>query len=143
MTKWKPTTAIGKFLLSFVRTFPEIVMAILFIKAVGPGAFSGVLDLGVHSIGMFGKLFSEVIESMDLKPAEALTACGANSIQRVWFAVIPQVLPEFALEAQAWSRVGIILLGIIIMATLIDIVSGYIRRKTSLEKNKPQICGLF
>jgi phosphonate transport system permease protein len=136
-------------------------MAILFIKAVGPGPFSGVLALGVHSIGMLGKLFSEAIENMDLKPAESLTACGANEIQKVWFAIIPQVLPEFAsfslyrfeinvraasilgivgaggigtplifaLEARAWSRVGVILLGIIIMVTLIDIVSGYIRRK--------------
>jgi phosphonate transport system permease protein len=161
MIKWKPATAIGKFLLSFVRTFPEIVMAILFIKAVGPGPFSGVLAVGVHSIGMLGKLFSEAIENMDLKPAEALTACGANGIQRIWFAIIPQVLPEFAsfslyrfeinvraaailgivgaggigtplifaLEARAWSRVGIILLGIIIMVTIIDIVSGQIRKR--------------
>lgn len=161
MIKWKPATAAGKFLLSFVRTFPEIVMAILFIKAVGPGAFAGVLALGVHSIGMLGKLFSEAIENMDLKPAEALTACGANGIQKIWFAIIPQVLPEFAsfslyrfeinvraaailgvigaggigtplifaLEARAWSRVGIILLGIIVMVTLIDIVSGFVRRR--------------
>jgi phosphonate transport system permease protein len=161
MIKWRPATATGKFLLSFVRTFPEIVMAILFIKAVGPGAFAGVLALGVHSIGMLGKLFSEAIENMDLKPAESLTACGANGIQRIWFAIIPQVLPEFAsfslyrfeinvrsaailgvigaggigtplifaLEARAWNRVGIILLGIIVMVTLIDIISGFIRRK--------------
>lgn len=161
MIKWRAATAVGKFLLSFVRTFPEIVMAILFIKAVGPGAFAGVLALGVHSIGMLGKLFSEAIENMDLKPAESLTACGANGIQRIWFAIIPQVLPEFAsfslyrfeinvrsaailgvigaggigtplifaLEARAWNRVGIILLGIIVMVTLIDIISGFIRRK--------------
>lgn len=161
MIKLKSATGMGKFLLSFVRTFPEIVMAILFIKAVGPGAFAGVLALGVHSIGMLGKLFSEAIENMDLKPAEALTACGANGIQRVWFAILPQVLPEFAsfslyrfeinvraaailgiigaggigtplifaLEARAWSRVGIILLGIIVMVTIIDIVSGYIRKR--------------
>ncbi|MBL4936822.1 phosphonate ABC transporter, permease protein PhnE [Clostridium sp. YIM B02515] len=161
MIKWRPATALGKFLLSFIRTFPEIVMAILFIKAVGPGAFAGVLALGVHSIGMLGKLFSESIENMDLKPAEALTACGANAVQRIWFAIIPKVLPEFfsfslyrfeinvrsaailgiigaggigtplifALEARAWSRVGIILLGIIVMVTLIDIISGTIRKK--------------
>lgn len=159
--KWRPANTVGKFLLSFVRTFPEIVMAILFIKAVGPGAFAGVLALGVHSIGMLGKLFSEAIENMDLKPVESLTACGANGIQRIWFAIIPQVIPEFAsfslyrfeinvrsaailgvigaggigtplifaLEARAWNRVGIILLGIIVMVILIDIISGFIRRR--------------
>ncbi|GAX91213.1 phosphonate ABC transporter, permease protein PhnE [Effusibacillus lacus] len=151
----------GKFVLTLVRVFPEIVLAIMFIKAVGPGAFAGVLALGLHSIGMLGKLFSEAIENMDLGPTEALTATGANRLQTLWFAVIPQVLPEFmsftlyrfeinvrsaailgiigaggigtplifALEARSWDRVGIILLGIIVMVTLIDIISGYIRKK--------------
>lgn len=161
MSKYRAVTASGKFMLSLIRTFPEIVMAILFIKAVGPGPYAGVLALGLHSIGMLGKLFSEAVENMDLGPTEALTACGANRWQVLWFAVIPQVLPEFlsfsmyrfeinvrsaailgmigaggigtplvfALEARAWSRVGIILLGIIIMVTIIDIISTSIRKR--------------
>jgi phosphonate transport system permease protein len=161
MSSWRSVTATGKMMLSCIRAFPEIVMAILFIKAVGPGPFAGVLALGVHSIGMLGKLYAEAIENMDPGPAEALTACGAGRLQVLWFAVIPQVLPEFfsyclyrfeinlrsasilgiigaggigtplifALESRNWSRVGIILLGIIIMVSLIDLVSGYIRKK--------------
>jgi phosphonate transport system permease protein len=161
MVRFKGFNGLGKFFLSFVRTFPEIVMAILFIKAVGPGPFAGVMALGVHSIGMLGKLFSEAIENMDLSPTESLIACGATKLQIIWFAVIPQVLPDlmsyslyrfeinvraasilgvigaggigtpliFALEARAWNRVGIILLGIILMVTLIDLISGSIRRK--------------
>ncbi|WP_018132600.1 phosphonate ABC transporter, permease protein PhnE [Effusibacillus pohliae] len=161
MNRLKIVTGLGKFFLSVVRTFPEIVMAILFIKAVGPGAYAGVLALGIHSIGMLGKLFSEVIENMDLGPTEALAACGASRLQTLWFAVIPQVLPEFfslslyrfeinvrsatilgiigaggigtplifALEARSWDRVVIILLGIIVMVSLIDLISGYIRKK--------------
>lgn len=151
----------GKFLLAFIRTFPELVMALVFIKAVGPGSFAGVLALGIHSIGMLGKLFSESIETMDFGPTEALTATGANKLQTFWFAVIPQVIPAFlsytmyrfdinvrsatvlgvigaggigtplifALQTRSWSRVGIILLGIIVMVTIIDYISGYIRRK--------------
>jgi phosphonate transport system permease protein len=95
MSKLSWFTGSGKFILSLIRTFPEIVMAILFIKAVGPGAYAGVLALGLHSIGMLGKLYSEAVENMDLGPTEALTACGANRFQVIWFAVIPQVLPEF------------------------------------------------
>lgn len=161
MSRFKVVSGSGKFVLSVIRVFPEIVMAILFIKAVGPGAFAGVLALGLHSIGMLGKLFAEAIENMDLGPTEALTASGANRIQTLWFAVLPQVLPEFAsftlyrfeinvrsaailgiigaggigtplifaLNARGWDRVGIILLGIIIMVTVIDIISGYIRKK--------------
>lgn len=159
VTKWVPSS--GKFVLSSIRTISELVMAILFIKAVGPGPFAGVLALGVHSIGMLGKLFSEAIENMDVGPTEALTACGANRLQTLWFAVIPQVLPEFAsfslyrfeinvrsatilgmigaggigtplifaLQTRSWPRVGIILLGIIVTVTLIDWISGYIRKK--------------
>ncbi|TVY05516.1 phosphonate ABC transporter, permease protein PhnE [Paenibacillus cremeus] len=161
MSKYRAVTASGKFVLSLIRTFPEIVMAILFIKAVGPTPFAGVLALGLHSIGMLGKLFSEAVENMDLGPTEALTACGANRLQVLWFAVIPQVLPEFfsfslyrfeinvrsaailgmigaggigtplifALEARGWSRVGIILLGIIVMVTIIDMISTSIRKR--------------
>ena len=161
MSKGKGISSSGKFALSFVRTFPEIVMAILFIKAVGPGSFAGVLALGLHSIGMLGKLFSEEIENVDLGPTEALMATGANRFQILWFAVLPQVMPGFlsytlyrfeinvrsaailgiigaggigtplifALSSRDWERVGIILLGIIVMVTIIDIISGFLRKK--------------
>jgi phosphonate transport system permease protein len=154
-------TGTGKFMLSLIRTFPEVVMAIIFIKAVGPGSYAGALALGVHSIGMLGKLYSEAIENLDRGPREALIACGANKLQTLWFAVIPQVLPDFysfalyrfeinirsaailgvigaggigtplifALDARNWSRVGIILLGVIVMVTIIDLISGYIRKR--------------
>lgn len=161
MSSGKAATNTGKFMLSFVRTFPEIVMAILFIKTVGPGSFAGVLALGLHSIGMLGKLFAEEIESIDPGPAEALTATGATRLQIIWFAILPQVMPGFlsytlyrfeinvrsaailgiigaggigtplifALSSRDWDRVGIILLGIIVMVTLIDLLSGYIRKR--------------
>jgi phosphonate transport system permease protein len=161
MSKLRLVSGSGKIVLSVIRAIPEIVMAILFIKAVGPGPYAGVLALGVHSIGMLGKLYSEAVENMDIGPTEALTACGANRLQTIWFAVIPQVLPEFfsfallrfeinvrsaailgmigaggigtplifALEGRSWSRVGIILLGIILTVTLIDFISSYIRKR--------------
>ncbi|WP_240666649.1 phosphonate ABC transporter, permease protein PhnE [Longirhabdus pacifica] len=151
----------GKFLLSLIRSFPEIIMALLFITAVGPGSFAGVLALGIHSIGMLGKLSSEAIESMDLSAMEALQATGAGRLQTIWFAVVPQMLPEylsfvlyrfeinvraaailgvigaggigtpliFALAGRSWDRVGIILLGIIVMVIAIDWISGMIRKR--------------
>ncbi|WP_232362286.1 ABC transporter permease subunit, partial [Bacillus thuringiensis] len=86
MSSGKLTSGSGKFVLSFVRTFPELVMALLFIKAVGPGSFAGVLALGLHSIGMLGKLYSEGIENIDKGPTEALLATGANRFQILWYA---------------------------------------------------------
>ena len=94
ITKSKILVVSNKFILSFIRVFPDIVLALLFIKAVGPGAFAGVLALGIGAIGMLGKLISESIENIDLRAREALIATGANPIKTFMFAVVPQVLTE-------------------------------------------------
>jgi len=86
---------IGKFFITMVRTFPELILALIFISVVGPGAPAGVLALGIHSIGMLGKLFSEAIESMDIGVKEAIESCGGNSFEVLFRAVLPQVAPEF------------------------------------------------
>lgn len=161
MSGSKAVSGSGKMVLSFIRAVPEIVLALMFIKAVGPGSFAGVLALGLHSVGMLGKLFSDEVENMDKGPVEALLSSGANRLQILWFAVIPQVLPGFlsytlyrfeinmraatilgiigaggigtplifALSTRNWDRVGIILLGIVILITIIDIISGAIRKR--------------
>ncbi|WP_223192385.1 phosphonate ABC transporter, permease protein PhnE [Paenibacillus sedimenti] len=95
MSRYRAVSGSGKLFLSVVRTIPEVIMALIFIKAVGPGAFAGVMALGLHSVGMLGKLYSEAIENMDMGPTEAMTAVGANFWQKMAFAVIPQVIPDF------------------------------------------------
>ncbi|MBA1434231.1 phosphonate ABC transporter, permease protein PhnE [Bombilactobacillus bombi] len=156
-----PRSNSGKIILTVVRTFPEIVLAIMFIKAVGPGSFAGVLAVSIHSIGMLGKLFSEAIENMDQRANEALVSVGGNSLQVLFLATLPTIMPEFlsytlyrfeiavrsasilgmvgaggigtpllfAIQTRNWSRMGIILIGIIIMVTLIDWFSGILRKK--------------
>ncbi len=95
MVKLRPVSGVSKFILSVIRVFPEIVMALIFIKAVGPGSFSGVLALGIHSVGMLGKLLAEDIEGLDFSAIESLKASGANKIKTLVFAVIPQIMPAF------------------------------------------------
>lgn len=161
LIKIRPVTGITKFILSVIRVFPEIVMALIFIKAVGPGSFSGVLALGIHSVGMLGKLFVEDIERLDFTSVEALKASGANKTKTLIFAVIPQILPSFlslvlyrfelnlrsasilgligaggigtplifALQTRSWDRVGIILIGLVIMVAIVDLISGAIRKR--------------
>jgi phosphonate transport system permease protein len=85
----------GKFVLTAIRTFPEIVLAIMFIKTVGPGSFAGVLAVSVHSIGMLAKLYSEAIENMDQGPAESVVSAGGNRWAVLGFATLPQLIPEF------------------------------------------------
>ena len=67
-------SGLGKAVLSCIRVFPELIMALIFIKAVGLGPFAGILALGFHSVGMLGKLFGESIENTEFNAREALIA---------------------------------------------------------------------
>ena len=127
MMKLRPVTGISKFILSIIRVFPEIVMALIFIKAVGPGSFSGVLALGIHSVGMLGKLFVESFISLilyrfelNLRSASILGLIGAGGIGT------PLI---FALQTRSWDRVGMILIGLIAMVALVDLISGAVRKR--------------
>ncbi len=112
----RPVSAVARFILSAIRAFPELLLAILFIPVVGLGPFAGVLAIGIHSIGTLGKLSGEVIESVDDGPLEALDAVGGTWIQRTRWGVLPQVLPEivaywlyrFEINIRASAVLGII-----------------------------------
>ena len=152
---------IGKFVLDVLRAFPELVYAIIFIKVVGPGPFAGVLAIGIHQVGMLGKLFTEEMERMDETAVEACQAVGANGVQTMFFARIPQLMPIyaslalnhfeiavrsastlglvgaggigatliFAIQAARWPRVSIILLTVIVTVFLLDLLTGWIRKR--------------
>jgi phosphonate transport system permease protein len=85
--------------LEFCRTVPEVVFALIFVIAFGLGPMVGVLALAIHTVGALGKLFAELVENIDMKPVEGLTASGASWVQVVRFAVVPQVLAGFASNA--------------------------------------------
>ena len=86
---------LGKTILNAIRTFPELVLAIAFLKAVGLGPFPGVLAMAIHSIGMMGKLYAERIENVDKGAVEALQATGASSLEIFRHGIVPEVLPDF------------------------------------------------
>ena len=81
--------------LEFCRTVPEIVFALIFVVAFGLGPLPGVLALAIHTAGALGKQFAEVIENIDMKPVDGLTATGASWVGTMRFAVVPQVLSNF------------------------------------------------
>lgn len=85
----------AKSLLNILRTIPEMVWALIFVFLVGLGPFAGVLALGVHTGGVLGKLFGEVLEDVDNQPIESLQATGANRLQILFYGIVPQVLPQF------------------------------------------------
>lgn len=86
---------ISEFLLIIIRTFPELLFGLIIIKVVGFGAFTGVVVLSIHSIGMIGKMFAEQLDVISNEPLEALDACGASGLVRIKNCVIPQVAPNF------------------------------------------------
>lgn len=85
----------AKSTLNILRTIPEMVWALIFVFLVGLGPFPGVLALGVHTGGVLGKLFGEVLEDVDTQPIESLQATGANRLQILFYGIMPQVLPQF------------------------------------------------
>lgn len=85
----------GKNFIALIRAFPEIILAILLIKVLGPGAAAGALAMGIHSVGMLGKLFAEAVDAMDERPFEALASIGGSPWQRLRYVAIPQIAAEF------------------------------------------------
>jgi len=80
--------------IAVTRAVPDPVWALLFVTAVGLGPFPGVLALSVHSVGMLGRLFAETIEDIDMGPIDALSITGANPVQIVSHAILPELLPS-------------------------------------------------
>ena len=81
-------------LLSLFRCIPEFVWAFMFVRAVGLGPFPGVLAIGVAYGGMLGKVYSEIFESVNERPLEAIQSTGATRLQIFFYGWFPQVLPN-------------------------------------------------
>lgn len=81
--------------IALCRSFHQVIIAIIFVKAVGFGALAGILALTVASIGFIGKLFAEAIEEISLKQVEAIRATGAPFFSVIIYSVLPQVLTRF------------------------------------------------
>ncbi len=77
------------------RSIEPLVMVVAFAVWVGIGPFAGVMALGLHTIVALGKLYSEQVENISTGPIEAITATGANRLQTIIYAVIPQIVPPY------------------------------------------------
>ena len=82
-------------LMEVLRAFPEVVIAGFFLAILSLGPIPAIIAVSIHTIGALGKLFFEVVENADMKADEGLRAVGGNWPERVWFGIVPQVLPNF------------------------------------------------
>lgn len=79
----------------FLRAIPELISALFLVLAFGFGPIAGILALGLHGAGFLGKFYAEDIENAETGPQEALQCLGLNRIKILWYAVMPQVLPQY------------------------------------------------
>ncbi|MGO1768844.1 MAG: phosphonate ABC transporter, permease protein PhnE [Microbacterium sp.] len=82
-----------------MRAIPDLVLAIVFFRMFGLGAVPGILAMGLHSIGMIGKLYADAIEELDRGPMEALRAAGASRWQQIMSGVLPALMPQIVATA--------------------------------------------
>ena len=78
-----------------LRAFPEIVIAGFFLAVLSIGPIPAILAVSIHTVGALGKMYFEVVENADMRPDEGLRAAGANWPERVWFGIVPEVMPNF------------------------------------------------
>jgi len=86
---------IMRLVLNILRSVETLIWALVFIVWVGIGPFAGMLALVLHTVASLAKLYSEAVEQIDPGPVEAVRATGANRLQTVMFAVVPQIIPQF------------------------------------------------
>ena len=90
-----PLAWAARLLVVLFRTFHPVIIAILFVKAVGFGALAGMLALIFASMGFLSKLLAEAVEEMSMKPVEAVRAAGGSFTAVVTMTVMPQVMARF------------------------------------------------
>jgi len=81
-------------LLIFLRSVPEIVWALLFVRAVGLGPTAGVLAIAITYSGMLGKVYAEIFESVDQRPAHALLQAGSGRLTAFCYGILPSAAAE-------------------------------------------------
>lgn len=110
--------ALLRLFMNISRSIEPLIWALIFTVWVGVGPFAGMLALMIHSVASLAKYYSEILESVDDRPIDGVRSTGANSIQVIWYAIVPQViLPYIAMTIYRWDTN-------VRMATVIGLVGG-------------------
>lgn len=92
---WPPVVPVARRIMDVMRAFPELIVALFLIFVLGSSPIPAMIAVAFHTTGALGKQFSEVNENIETRAVEGLGACGASWFQRMRFAVLPQVLPNY------------------------------------------------
>ncbi len=83
-----------RWLLGMIRSLPLIVVALLFVAAVGLGPFPGMLAIAFHSVGMLAKFYAEEFETAEKGILNAVSGTGATWAQTLRYGLVPQSIPQ-------------------------------------------------
>ena len=89
------TRGLVRRIMEVLRAFPEIVIAGFFVAIMSLGPVPAMIAVAIHTIGALGKMFFEVVENADMRAEEGIRSVGGSWIERVRFAIVPQVMPNF------------------------------------------------
>jgi phosphonate transport system permease protein len=163
----------ARLLLNLGRTLPEMLFALLFIFALGLGPFPGALALGLHTAGVLGRLYAEVLEEVPLGPYHALKGAGGRTLPSVFFAILPQAFPQLVaftlyrweVNIRASAVLGVVgaggigkhlhislslfqehrtltlLLDIFTMVSVVDLFSGWLRKRVMAPRSASDTSG--
>lgn len=85
----------AKAILDATRSIHTLVFGLVLVGIVGLGPTAGILAIAFHSLGTYGKLYAEAIETLDMNAVEAVRAVGAGPVQVFANGIWPAVLPQF------------------------------------------------
>ena len=83
-----------RLVMAVLRGLPELVWALVFVRVFGLGPAAGVVALAITYGGMLGKVYAEILESTDPRPAEALLAAGSGRSGALLYGLIPNAAQE-------------------------------------------------
>lgn len=86
-------------LFDFLRGIDVLIWSLIFLRAFGPGLFTGIFAIAFTDTGTMGKLMSEAVENADTKQREGIAATGATKVQQHRFGLVPQILPVFVSQS--------------------------------------------
>lgn len=82
-------------LFDVLRGIDTLIWSLIFLRAFGPGLFTGIFAIAFTDTGTLGKLMSEAIENADDKQREGVQSTGARKVQQQRFGILPQIMPVF------------------------------------------------
>ncbi|MEM9748818.1 MAG: phosphonate ABC transporter, permease protein PhnE, partial [Actinomycetota bacterium] len=95
IVRWRLLRGVARGIIVFTRAIPELIFALIFVRVYSIGVLPGVLALGLHSVGMLGKLFADSIEQIQEGPREGVQATGSSRGQELTTGIAPQLIPSF------------------------------------------------